>query len=117
MASPDLNAVLRLEVPLIVRLGERTLSTREVLALVPGSIIELPKHSDEPLDLLVNNRQIGHGTAVKIGENFGIRITAIGGVRQRIEALGGQADGAPPADPEDSQDAPADAESGLIAQA
>jgi len=91
----DLNAILRLEVPVIVRLGERTLRTDEVLALVPGSIIELPKNAEEPLDLMVNNKQIGLGVAVKIGENFGIRIMFVGDVRSRIEALGAASEGDP----------------------
>jgi flagellar motor switch protein FliN len=87
MAS-DLASVLRLEVPVIVRLGERRMPLREVLALVPGSIIELPKSAEAELDLLVNNKQIGLGAAVKVGENFGLRITYLGDVRERIEALG-----------------------------
>lgn len=85
---PDLNTVLRLKVPVIVRLGERAMTTAEVLALVPGSIIELPKRAEEPLDLMVNNKQIGVGSAVKIGENFGIRIAMIGDAASRIRALG-----------------------------
>jgi flagellar motor switch protein FliN/FliY len=85
----DLAAALRLEVPVIVRLGERTMAVADVVGLVPGAIIELPKNAEEELDLLVNNKQIGTGTAVKVGENFGIRITYIGDVRQRIAALGG----------------------------
>src|SRR5262252_6792670 len=88
MAS-DLTAVLRLEVPVIVRLGERTLTLSDVVSLVPGSIIELTKNADDELDLLINNKQIGSGTAVKVGENFGIRITYIGDVRERIAAMGG----------------------------
>jgi flagellar motor switch protein FliN/FliY len=95
--DPDLHATLRLEVPVIVRLGERTLRTEEVIALVPGSIIELPKNADEPLDLMVNNKQIGVGTAVKIGENFGIRITFVGAMRDRIEAMGAEANAPTPA--------------------
>lgn len=94
MPTPELNAVLRLNVPVIVRLGERQMTTREVLALVPGSIIELPKAADEPLDLMVNNRAVGLGVAVKIGENFGIRITMIGDARARIEAMGAAASAA-----------------------
>lgn len=89
MAS-DLAAVLRLEVPVIVRLGERRMPLREVLALVPGSIVELPKSAEAELDLLVNNKQIGMGAAVKVGENFGLRITYLGDVRERIEAMGGE---------------------------
>jgi flagellar motor switch protein FliN/FliY len=85
---PDLDAILSLEVPIIVRLGERTLSVRQVVDLVPGSIIELPKNADAELDLLVNNKQIGCGHAVKVGENFGLRLAYVGNVRERIEALG-----------------------------
>lgn len=85
----DLQALLRLEVPVIVRLGGREMAMNEVLALAPGAIIELPKNAEEPLDLLVNNKLIGRGAAVKIGENFGLRISQIGDVRERIEAMGG----------------------------
>lgn len=88
----DLQAVLRLEVPVIVRLGERTMTVEDVVGLAPGAIIELPKSSEAELDLLVNNKQIGTGAAVKVGENFGLRISYIGDVRERIAALG-----APPA--------------------
>ena len=86
MAS-DLTAALRLEVPLIVQLGERSLKLSEVVGLFPGAIIELAKNAEAELDLLVNNKQIGTGSAVKVGENFGIRINYIGDIRARISAL------------------------------
>lgn len=60
----------------------------DILAIIPGAIIELPKAADEELDLLVNNKPIGSGTAVKVGENFGIRISYVGNVAERIAALG-----------------------------
>ena len=85
--SSDLTGVLRLEVPVIVRLGERGMHLDEVIGLAPGAIIELPKNVNAELDLLVNNKQVGTGVAVKVGENFGIRITYIGDVRERIEAM------------------------------
>ncbi len=88
-SMPDLSSILRLEVPVIVRLGERSMTVNEVLGLVPGAIIELTKSSEDELDLLVNNKQIGMGTAVKVVENFGIRISYIGDLKQRIAALGG----------------------------
>ncbi len=85
----DLSAILRLEVPVIVRVGERTMTMSEVLGLVPGAIIELHKNSEAELDLLINNKQIGTGSAVKVVENFGIRINYIGDIKARIAALGG----------------------------
>jgi flagellar motor switch protein FliN/FliY len=48
----------------------------------------MDKSSEEELDLLVKNKTIGKGTAVKVGENFGIRITSIDSPQQRVEALG-----------------------------
>jgi len=64
----------------------------DILSLAPGSILEFPKHADEPLDLLINNKPIGHGSAVKVGENFGIRLSDIGPEKDRIEAMGGGGD-------------------------
>ncbi len=92
----DLSSILSLEVPVIVVLGERRMKVADVLALVPGAIVELPKGAGEELSLLVNNKQIGTGTAVKVGENFGLRITYIGDVKSRIAALGGPGSKAAP---------------------
>jgi flagellar motor switch protein FliN/FliY len=60
-----------------------------VTALTHDSIIELPKQIDEELDVLVNNSRIGSGRAVKVGENFGVRMTQVGAVTDRVAALGG----------------------------
>lgn len=83
-----LPSILKLEVPVIVLLGQRDMSLTEIMALMPGSIIELPKESEEELELLVNNKAIGTGRAVKVGENFGLRLSFVGDLRGRIAALG-----------------------------
>lgn len=64
----------------------------EVVALNYGAIIELPKMVDEELEILVNNKVIGTGVAVKVGEHFGIRVKSMGGLSERVSALGGGAD-------------------------
>ncbi|TVQ60517.1 MAG: hypothetical protein EA378_11650 [Phycisphaerales bacterium] len=88
--KPDPEVLLKLEVPIVVRLAEREMAVQDVLRFVPGSLIELPKNAEDELDLLVNNKPIGQGTAVKVGENFGIRVTFIGDLRARLAALAGQ---------------------------
>ena len=87
--NAELRAIMKLDVPLIVRLGRREMRLSEVVRLVPGAIIELPKHADEELELLVNNKVIGLGRAVKVSENFGMRMAYIGDLRARVTALGG----------------------------
>ncbi len=86
--SADVKRVLKLEAPIIVLLGERQMTVKQVIALAPGAIIELPKAIEEELELRVNNKAIGTGVAVKVGENFGIKLTYLGNVLERIKALG-----------------------------
>lgn len=77
-----------MEVPVIVELGRRQMPLGDVVSLIPGAIIELPKAASEELDLLVNNKRIGSGHAVKVGENFGLRVTSIDAPRDVIRAMG-----------------------------
>lgn len=85
----DLRKILELRVPIIARIGQTDMAIADVLALGPGSILELSRPADATQDLLVNNKPIGRGIAVKVGENFGIRVTEIGSPQERIEALAG----------------------------
>ncbi|MEQ8317990.1 MAG: FliM/FliN family flagellar motor C-terminal domain-containing protein [Phycisphaerales bacterium] len=84
----DVKTILSLEVPVVVVLAERTMTVGDVLGLRPGTILEVDKSAEDDLSLRVNNRDVGSGTAVKVGENFGLRIEAIGSQEKRVEALG-----------------------------
>jgi len=84
----DLSSILSLEVPLIVEIAQRRMTMAEAVNLVHGAIIEFPQSSDGELRVLVNNKTVGTGTAVKVGENFGVRVTTIGDVTSRVQALG-----------------------------
>jgi hypothetical protein len=84
----DLNAILKLEVPVIVHIGGRSIAMEDVVALAPGVIVQLPKRADEELDILVNNKVVGTAAPVKVGENIGVRVRYVGDVRKRIAAMG-----------------------------
>ena len=87
-SANELRRILHMHVPVIVKLAERKLTLAEVMRLGPGAIIEFIKASDEPLELLINNKTIGLGDAVKVGENFGLKINQIGDVKEVIRSLG-----------------------------
>ena len=99
------DSILKLEVPIVVRIGEREMKLHEVLGLTAGAIIEIPKVADAELDLMVNNQVIGHGTAVKVGEKFGILVTFVGTPAERAAAL---AAGQTGEEPESNEDAAAE---------
>ena len=83
-----IESILTLEVPVIVQIGARTMPVEEVMSMTPGAIIELPKSADDDLEILVSNKPIGTGIAVKVGENYGLRVRYIGDLTERISAMG-----------------------------
>lgn len=76
-----------MRVPVIVKLAERKILLSEVMRLGTGAIIEFMKRSDEPLELLINNKTIAVGETVKVGENFGLRISQVGELKQIIQSM------------------------------
>jgi flagellar motor switch protein FliN len=88
-APPTRRLDLLLDVPLelSVELGRTRMSIQELLALGPGSVIELDKVAGEPLDILINDRLVARGEAVVVNDKFGIRITDIVSPAERIARL------------------------------
>ena len=86
--SERLGRTLKLSVPLLVRLANQSMSIGEIMRIGPGTILEFNRTVASELDLMINNCQIGRGVAVKVGERFGLRITSIGNVKERIDSLG-----------------------------
>ncbi len=85
----ELDRILHLSVPVAVTLAERPMSIESILSLTVGSIIEFDVSFEADLTLSVADRPIGSGLAVKVGENFGLRLSTVGSVHDRIDALGG----------------------------
>lgn len=73
------NIDLIMDVPLevTVELGRTRKSIQEILDFAPGTIIELNRLAGEPIDVLVNGKNVAKGEVVVIEESFGIRITEI----------------------------------------
>jgi flagellar motor switch protein FliN len=78
----DLLYGVNLEVT--VEIGRTRLSIREVLALTPGSIVELDKIAGEKVDVLVNGHLIASGEVVVVEDNFGVRITDVSARARRL---------------------------------
>lgn len=83
----NLEVILDIELVATARLGRVDMPIGEVLTLGPGSIIEVGKLVDEPVELLVNDKLIARGDVVVVDEKFGLRITEIISRVERIESL------------------------------
>lgn len=83
----NLDLILDVPLDLSVVLGKSRKSIKEILALNTGSVVELDKLTEEPLEILVNGKLIATGEVVVINENFGVRITNILSQKQRLHHL------------------------------
>ncbi|OIQ82951.1 flagellar motor switch protein FliN [mine drainage metagenome] len=73
----SLRLLYDVDMTLTAELGRTKLPIREVLELVPGTVLELDRAAGSPADLMVNGRLIARGEIVVIDEDYGIRITEI----------------------------------------
>ncbi|MGA3048000.1 MAG: flagellar motor switch protein FliN [Terracidiphilus sp.] len=73
----NLNLVLDVELNMSLRFGQRQLPLREVLELSSGSVVELDRQVDDPVELLLDGKVIARGEAVIVDGNYGLRITEI----------------------------------------
>lgn len=60
-----------------VELGRSTMPIKDILALGPGSIVELDRIAGEPVDVFINSTLIARGEVVVVDEKFGVRVTEI----------------------------------------
>jgi flagellar motor switch protein FliN/FliY len=73
----NLDLVMDVELNVTLRFGQRQLTLREVLDLTTGSVIELDRQVEEPVELLLENKVIARGEAVVIDGNYGLRVTEV----------------------------------------
>lgn len=76
---PNFDMFLDVPVGVTVQLGATQLPMRDVLQLAPGSVVQLNKLADAPVDLLVNDKLVARGEVVVIENRFGIKITEMVG--------------------------------------
>ena len=77
LPTTSLKLIRDVEMDITVELGRTKMAVRNILSLVPGSVIELDRAAGAPVDLLVNGTLIGRGEVVVIDEEFGVRISEI----------------------------------------
>lgn len=83
----NIEALMDVELQVTIELGRTSMFIRDILELSPGSIVELNKLSGEPVDLFINDKKFARGEVVVIDENFGIRVTELVKVEDRIKSL------------------------------
>lgn len=83
-----LNFFADVDLLVTVELGRNTCPIEKLLNLKKGSVLELVKLPEEPLDVRVNNKLVAQGEAVIVNDKFGVRVTQIISPQGELESLG-----------------------------
>ena len=85
--SPGLELLLDVELEASLRFGSREMALGEILELGPGDVVELDRHVDDPVDLIVGDKIVARGEVVLVNGNFGLRMTEVAVPRKRLESI------------------------------
>ncbi len=83
----NISLLMDVYMEMTVELGRTKKLIKEILGMGEGTIIELDKLAGEPVDILVNHKLIAKGEVVVIDENFGVRVTEIVSLMERMKDL------------------------------
>jgi flagellar motor switch protein FliN len=86
-APANLDLILDIFLPLTVRFGETEMSLLSLTRLAPGSIIDLGRSPDDPVDVLVNGRLVARGEVVVVSGNYGVRIVEVISAADRLSTV------------------------------
>lgn len=78
------RSLLRIEIPMTVKIVSARRPIGKLLDIGPGSILQFEKNCELPLVLEANNETIAEGTAVRVGDRYGLQITQIVMPRERF---------------------------------
>jgi flagellar motor switch protein FliN/FliY len=86
--AEGVRRILKLRLPVSVVLAEKPVRVEDVLSMRPGDVLEFEKRVDDPLELVINQKPIANGVAVKSGEKFGVRVARVLGPQEKVRAMG-----------------------------
>jgi flagellar motor switch protein FliN len=86
-APANLDLILDIDLPLTVRFGETELTLHALTRLAPGSVIDLGRSPDDPVDILVNGRLVARGEVVVVSGNYGVRIVEVISPADRLRTV------------------------------
>lgn len=86
-SDPRIEVLLDIDLPLVVRFGQTELPLRQLTRLGPGSVIDLGRSPDDPVEVLVSNRVVARGEVVVVSGSYGIRILDVVSQRERVRSM------------------------------
>lgn len=86
-APATMDLILDVELPVSISFGKTELPMKDVLKLTTGSIVELNRGVNDPVEVMVNHCLIARGEVVVVEGNYGVRIQYIASRMDRMRSV------------------------------
>ena len=77
VSDESFDILMDVSLQLTAEVGAATVKISDILQLGIGSVVELDRSIQQPIDLLVNGRIIARGEIVAVGDHYGLRVTEL----------------------------------------
>jgi len=85
--SRTIGLLLDVDLPVSISFGKTRLPMKEVLKLTTGSIVELDRDVNDPVEVLVNQRLVARGEVVVVEGNYGVKIQEIANRNEILRSI------------------------------
>lgn len=85
--NKTLDVIMDIDLPLVVRFGRTELPLKTLTTLGPGSVIDLGRAPDDPVEVLISNRVVARGEVVIVAGSYGVRVHDVVSAAERARSL------------------------------
>ena len=85
--TQNMDFLLDIPLDITVELGKSKITIGDLLKLGQGSVVELDKLTNQPLQIFVNKKLMGEGEVVVVNEKFAVRLMNIISPGERVRGL------------------------------
>jgi flagellar motor switch protein FliN/FliY len=88
-ATPEsrIGVILDIDLPVVVRFGRTEMAIRSLARLGPGSVLDLGRSPDDPVEILVSGQVVATGEVVVVAGNYGVRILDVMSPSERVPLM------------------------------
>lgn len=87
LGNGNLDLLLDIELGVSLRFGTRQMLLKDIIELCSGSVVELDRRVQDPVELLIDGRVIAQGEVVIVEGNYGLRILQVATPGEKIACL------------------------------
>lgn len=77
LVNEGIELVEGLDVNLFIRIGQTSMSVKELYAMKDGEVLQLDSLTTDPVDILLDDKVVMQGELVVVDDNYGVKITNI----------------------------------------